>query len=78
MGESTRKASRDLGDLVELVVKALFSIVIVYLIAEALIKIIVGEQAAKIIAAVMSIALLFSVVVSKRVRDEILAFGRKK
>ena len=77
MGKETRKVIRNLGDLVELVVKAMFSIVIVYLIAKALIETIAGEQAAKVISAILGIGGLFIVIVSKKVREEILKFGKK-
>ncbi|MBA7676588.1 hypothetical protein ES703_84832 [subsurface metagenome] len=73
-----REATRDLEDLIELVFKAMFGIIIVYLIAKALIEIVAGPQAAKIISAVLGIAILFAIVVSKRVRDEILDFGKSK
>lgn len=75
---TTRKATRDLGDLMGLVVKAMFGIVIVYLIAKALIETIAGPQAAKIISAVLGIAILFAIVVSKRVREEILNFRKSR
>jgi len=73
---SIRKASNDLSDLIELVIKAMFGIVIVYLVAQALIEIVAGELAAQIIPTILGIAILFAIVVSKRVREEILAFGR--
>ena len=73
---SSSKASNDLSDLIELVIKAMFGIVIVYLVAQALIEIVAGELAAQIIPTILGIAILFAVVVSKRVREEILAFGR--
>lgn len=69
--------SNDLSELLELVVKAMFGIVIVYLIAKALIETIAGPSAAQIIAAILGIALLFAIVVSKRVREEIIGFGHK-
>jgi hypothetical protein len=72
------KTTRDLGDLIELVVKAMFGIVIVYLIAKALLESVAGPEAAKILSAVLGIAILFSVVVSKRVRAELSAFGKGK
>ena len=71
-----QRASYSLGNLIELVVKAMFGIVIVYLIADALIKMIVGDLAAKIISAVLGLAFLFAIIVSKRIRKEILSFGR--
>lgn len=77
MSKYIRETTRDLGDLIELVVKAMFGIVIVYLIAKALVPLVVGPgQTANIISAVLGIALLFAIVVSKRVRNEILSFGR--
>jgi len=70
-----RKASNELGELFKLVVKAMFSIVFVYLIAQALLETIAGESVAKVISAILGIALLFAVVVSKRVQKEIRYFG---
>ncbi len=79
MSEQVREATRDLGDLLELVVKSMSAIVIVYLIAKALLPLVVGSGlATNIISAILGIAFLFSVVVSKRVRNEILAFGANK
>jgi len=76
MSEQVRDTTTDLGDLIELVIKAMVGIVIVYLIAKALIEIVAGPLAAQIISAVLGIALLFAIVVSKRVRNEVLSFGR--
>lgn len=73
-----QRASLDLGYLIEFVVKAMFGIVIVYLIAKTLIDTIVGPSASKIVAEILSIALLFALIVSKRVRDEIMSFGHRK
>lgn len=70
-------ASRQLNHLIEFVVKAMVGIVIVFLIAQTLITIVAGPQVGKIISIILSIALFFAVIVSKRVRDEILAFGHK-
>lgn len=74
-----QKASYSLGNLLELVIKAMFGIVIVYLIAKELVKIVIGNDlAAQVISAVLGITMLFAIIVSKRVRNEILSFGRKK
>ena len=73
-----KQASNDLGYLLELVLKAMFGIVIVYLVAKALIEIVAGPLAANIISAILGIAMLFAVVVSKRVREEIMSFGKRR
>ena len=72
-----RRASNDLSDLLELVIKGMFAITIVYLVAKTLIEIIVGPFAAKIISLILGINLLFGIVVSKRISKEILSFGKK-
>lgn len=73
-----QKASNSLGNLIELVIKAMFGIVIVYLIAKALIDVVINDKlAAQIIAAVLGLSVLFAIVVSKRIRKEILSFGKK-
>ncbi|MFH1181382.1 MAG: hypothetical protein V1702_00320 [Candidatus Woesearchaeota archaeon] len=73
-----KQTSIDLSYLLELVVKAMFAIVIVYLLAKSLIEIVAGPGAAKIISPILGIAGLFVVIVNKRVRDEIMAFGKKR
>ena len=79
MSEQVRQTSNDLGDLLELVVKAMFAIVIVYLIAKALVPLVVGPgPVANIISAVFGIAFLFAIVVSKRVRNDLVNFGNRK
>jgi len=72
-----QKTSYELGALLELVIKAMFGIVIIYLVAKALIEIIVGPQGAKVISVILGLAILFAIVVSKRVRNEVLSFGGK-
>jgi hypothetical protein len=71
-----QRASYHLGNLIELVIKSMFGIVVVYLIADALIKMVVGDLAAKIISSILGLVILFAIVVSKRIRKEILSFGR--
>ena len=73
-----KKTSHELSSLIELVIKAMFGIVIVYMIAQTLLETIAETSTAKVISAIIGIALLFAVVVSKRVREEILEFGKKK
>jgi O-antigen/teichoic acid export membrane protein len=76
-----QKASYSLGNLIELVLKAMVGIVVVYLLAKELLKLVFGESSAQIISAILGIVMLFAVIVSKRVRKEILHFGnggRKK
>jgi hypothetical protein len=73
-----QKASYGLGNLIELVVKAMFGIVIVYLITKELLKLVIGDLGAQIISIILGLTILFAVVVSKRIRKEILSFGGKK
>lgn len=73
-----RGTINDLGELVELVIKAMFGIVIVYLVAQELIKIIWNEGAARIISIILGLVFLFATVISKRIRKEILDFGKRK
>lgn len=70
-----QKASYQLGNLIELVVKAMFGIVIIFLIARELLKLVVGESAAQIISVILGIVILFATIVSKRIQKEILHFG---
>lgn len=73
---SIQSASRDLGFLVELVVKAMICIVIVYLVAVTLLPIVgITGIASKVCAALLDIVLVFVAGVSKRVRKEVMAFG---
>lgn len=71
-----QNTSRELGSLIELVVKAMLGIFVVYFIARELISIVAGDLAAKIISVILGLAILFAVVVSKRVREDILHFGK--
>lgn len=79
MSEQVRETTNDLVDLIELVIKAIVGIVVVYLVAKALLPLIVGSgPTADIISGILGIVLFFVVIVSKRVRNEILSFGKNK
>lgn len=70
------QTTRDLGYLVELVVKGMIGIFIVYFIAKTLIELVVGPEAAKIISVILGLAIFFAIIVSKRIRREISEFGK--
>ncbi len=79
MSERTRQLNKDIGDLAELVIKSMFLIVIVILIAKALLPLLIGDSTiAKYASYVLGIAILFAIVVSKEVRKEILRLGNQR
>lgn len=79
MSKKTRKLMKDIGDLAELVIKSMFLIVIVVLIAKALLPLLIEDPTiAKFASNILGLAGLFAVVVSKKVRQEIKDFGHDK
>ncbi len=79
MGQSTRQLSLDLSDLTELVIKAMFFIVIVILIAQQLIRMLGADTlTSNIISIILGIAMIFSIIISKRIKEEIISFGKSR
>ena len=71
---SIRKTGNEIVDLAEMVIKTMFMIVIVYLVAEALF----GTVPANVGTVVVGLGGVFILVSSKKARKEVLSFGHKK
>ena len=79
MSKRTRQLSNNIGDLAELVIKSMFLIVIVVLVAKALLPLLIEDPTiAKYASYILGITGLFVIVVSKEVRKEILNLGHGK
>lgn len=79
MSKKTRKLSNDITDLAELVIKSMFLIVIVALVAKELLLVLIKDQVIiKYTPYILGITGLFVIIVSKEVRKEILNLGHNK
>ncbi len=79
MSQETRRLTRNIRDLAELVLKSMILIVVVILVAKELLPLLIEDPTtAKYTSYIIGIAGLFVIVVSKEVRKEILNLGHSK
>jgi len=74
---SIRNTTHDLEDLATLVIKAMVLIVIVVIMAKELLGILLGDDLGRWASYLMGITSLFVIVVSSKVRREIVNFGKR-
>ena len=76
MSKRVQKVTEDLGDLTELVFKSIIAIVFVVFTAKVLLPFILDKTVSEVSSYIIGLVLLFCIIVSKRVRREILVFGK--